>query len=308
MPKNLLSITDVSSNELRMLVNNTIKISQIENPQSLLLGKNVGVYFNRPSTRTKTSFTLAASNLGASVITYRPDDLQLTTGETIEDTAGVLGEYLDVLVIRCKETSEAKIFTVPPKMSVINALSDEEHPTQTIADLATIQEKFNQLEGRKVLFLGEGGNIATSFLLAASRIPQMELTFITPSKYGFKEQVIRQAKEFAQESSAKIFYHHNPQELPEQVDVVYTTRWRSMGEEKFDRKWLDNFKGFQVTKTLLERVSNSSTILMHDLPAERGAEVDYEVLEDERSAIYQQARNKYTSAKAILAWCCDTVF
>lgn len=307
MPKQLLSITDISTNELRILVNNTVTFDQRKNPQHLLVGKNVGIYFNRPSTRTKTSFTLAASNLGASVITYRPDELQLTTGETIEDTARVFGEYLDVLVIRCKYISEAQIFTAPNKMSVINALSDEEHPTQTIADLATIQEKFNHLEGIKVLFMAEGGNIATSFLLAASRIPQMELTFITPSKYGFKEQVIRQAEELAKESSAKIFYHHNPQELPKAVDVVYTTRWRSMGEEKLDREWLNNFKGFQVTKNLLDQVSNSSTILMHDLPAERGAEVDYEVLEDERSVIAQQARNKYTSAKAILAWCCDAV-
>lgn len=306
MTKHFLSITDIDSSELQKLVENTREKIEHKSSQNLLKGKNVGIYFNRASTRTRTSFTLAADNLGASVITYRPEELQLTTGETIEDTSGVLGEYLDILVMRCKSVKEAEIFAKQNKMSVINALTDEEHPTQTIADLATIKENFNRLEGIKVLFMGEGGNIASSFLLAAARIPQMELTFITPAKYGFKESVIRQAQQFARESSAKIFYHHNPQNLPEKVDVVYTTRWRSMGEEKSDSEWLNHFQGFQVNKDLLDRVSNSSsTIFMHDLPAERGAEVDDECLDDPRSVIYQQARNKYISAKAILAWCCD---
>lgn len=304
MTKNILSILDINADDLLKLVDYTI-YSIDTKPQSLLTGKNIGLFFDRPSTRTRTAFTLAASNLGASVISYQPSELQVTTGETWEDTSRVLSEYLDILVIRGRTTEQASLFVQPDRMGVINALTDEEHPTQTIADLVTIKQRFGRLENIRLLFLGDGGNIATSLLLAGARIPKMELTFITPQKYGFKESVISKATTLAKDSSAKISYHHDPRQLPNEVDVVYTTRWRSMGEEKSDSNWLDDFKGFQVTTALLSKVSNSSTIFLHDLPAERGAEVDFEVLEDKRSVIYQQSRNKFMSAKAILMWCCD---
>lgn len=281
----------------------TVNNSHIDK-SSVLAGKNIGLYFDRPSTRTRTAFTLAASNLGASVMTYQPDEIQVTTGETWEDTSGVLAEYLDMLVMRCRTVDQAKLFIHEDKLWVVNALTDEEHPSQALADLVTIKQCFGRLDNIHLLFLGDGGNIATSLLLTCARIPNMQATFITPKKYGFKPSVIDKAKTLAEASMAKINYHHDPKQLPQAVDAVYTTRWRSMGEEKTDRHWLDDFEGFQVTKQMLEQVSNSSTILMHDLPAERGAEVAFGVLEDDRSVIFQQARNKYETAKTILTWCC----
>ena len=303
MHKNLLSILDLNTDELLKLVDYTID-SINKDQSSLLAGKNIGLYFDRPSTRTRTSFTLAASNLGASVITYQPNEIQVTTGETWEDTSRVLSEYLDVLVMRCRTVEQAKLFAQEDGLGVVNALTDEEHPSQAIADLVTLKQCFGRLENLHLLFLGDGGNIASSLLLACAKIPNMEVTFITPENYGFKSTVIEKAKQLAEVSSAKINYHHNPKQLPSNVDAVYTTRWRSMGEEKADSNWLNNFDGFQVTKDMLEQVSHASTIMMHDLPAERGAEVDFCVLEDERSVIFQQARNKHLSAKTILAWCC----
>lgn len=303
MHKNLLSILDLNTDEMLKLVDYTI--DSIDTDKSAVLaGKNIGLYFDRPSTRTRTSFTLAAANLGASVITYQPDEIQVTTGETWEDTSRVMAEYLDMLVMRIRTVEQAKLFAQEDGLGVVNALTDEEHPSQAMADLVTIKQCFGRLDNLHLLFLGDGGNIATSLLLACSRLPNMEATFITPEKYGFKPSVIDKAKALAKVSGAKINYHHNPKELPHEVDAVYTTRWRSMGEEKTDRNWLDDFDGFQVTKQMLDQVSNSTTIVMHDLPAQRGAEVDFGVLEDERSVIFRQARNKFETAKTILTWCC----
>ncbi len=303
MNRHLFSIKELSSTELQELVDRTIQMGQSESHAGLLAQKNVGLYFKLPSTRTKTSYTLAASNLGASMVTYHPDELQLVTGETIEDTARILGEYLDVLVIRCHHIDEVRMFAEPNKMSVINASTVEEHPSQIIGDLAAIKERFNRLESIKILFIGEGGDIATSLLFAGSKAPGMELHFLMPPEYSLNKEVLNDAEELYRESSSTFKIHHDPQRFLDKVDVIYTTRWRRMGDEP-SPDWREAFKGFQVTTELLNRMSaSSSTIFMHDLPAERGAEVDGNVLDDARSIIDQQARNKYTSAKALLAWC-----
>lgn len=306
MQNNLLSILDLDTDELLRLVDYTI--DNLDADQSnLLKGKNIGIYFDRPSTRTRTSFTLAAANLGASVVTYQPNEIQVTTGETWEDTSRVLAEYLDLLVMRIRTVDDAKLFAEEDGLAVINALTDEEHPSQAMADLVTLKQCFGKLEGLHLLFMGDGGNIATSLALSCSRIPNMTMTLICPEKYGLKPEVLDKAQTLAKASGATINYHNDPNNLPKDVDAVYTTRWRSMGEDKPDDNWLSNFDGFQVTKELLESVAHEKTIMMHDLPAERGAEVDFGVLEDDRSVIFQQAKNKHTTAKTIMAWCCGVV-
>ena len=303
MNNNLLSILDLKTDEMLKLVDYTIDNVGKDN-STVLARKNIGLYFDRPSTRTRTSFTLAAENLGASVITYQPDEIQVTTGETWEDTSRVMAEYLDMLGMRIRTVEDAKLFAQEDGLGVVNALTDEEHPSQALADLVTIKQCFGHLDNIHLLFLGDGGNIATSLVLACARIPTMQITIISPEKYGLKRHVLDQAMALSKESGATVNYHNDPTNLPKNVDAVYTTRWRSMGEEKADSKWLTDFDGFQVTKQMLEQVANSTTVMMHDLPAERGAEVDFGVLEDDRSVIFQQARNKFESAKTILTWCC----
>jgi ornithine carbamoyltransferase len=305
LSKHLLSVLDFTSAEFSQLIDKAISAKNISKKKvipQLLSGKNIGIYFNRPSTRTRTSFSLAASNLGASVISYQAGEMQLTTGESIADTAAVLAEYLDILVMRCDSISQLEPYMQNQQLSVINALTDEEHPTQALADYMTIKEQFSRFEGIKILFMGEGGNIATSFLLAGARIPGLKMYFITPERYAFKDSVIRQAYELAQQSGAQIHYHHDPKQLPESVDVVYTSRWRSMGEEKAETDWLSQYKDFQITTTLFSTVSHAQSIMMHDLPAERGAEVDQNILNSSSSVIFQQAANKLATAKVIMPW------
>jgi|SRR6185369_14597290 ornithine carbamoyltransferase len=270
-----------------------------------LAGKVVGIYFRGTSTRTRTSFTVGAMRLGAGIIHFGPHDLQLVTGETVQDTARVLAGYIDVLVIRTNQTlAEMKAFAQQNEMAVINAMSDNEHPTQAIADLVTIHEAFGRLDDVHVLYLGEGNNTATSLALAVSMTPGLRLTLVTPSGYGLPDSVLEIAHQFAQKSGAIIEQHHRADRLPANVDVVYTTRWQTMGVPKPDLNWREKFAPFSVTPELMARVSKpAGTIFLHDLPAVRGQDTHDEVLDGPRSLAFRQARHKLTGAMAVLSWC-----
>jgi ornithine carbamoyltransferase len=271
-----------------------------------LKGKNVGIYFRRPSTRTRTSFTVGALNLGAGTIHYGPNDLQLVTGETIGDTARVLSGFLDILVIRTNETlAEMRAFAEQGRMAVVNAMSDNEHPTQAIADLITIREALGRLNDVNVLYLGEGNNTAASLALAMAMTPGMSLTLVTPAGYGVPDDVLRLAQDFARQSGSNIEQHHRIDRLPENVDAVYTTRWQTMGEPKADADWQERFAPYSVTPRLMAQVSKPSgtTIFLHDLPAVRGGDTHDDVLDGPQSRAFRQAEHKLTSAMAVLSWC-----
>jgi ornithine carbamoyltransferase len=270
-----------------------------------LEGKVVGIYFKRSSTRTRTAFTVAAIRLGGGTIAYGPNDLQLVTGETLHDTAKVLSGFLDILVIRTNEPlSEMKALASQDKMSVVNAMSDNEHPTQAIADLVTIKETFRRLDNIHVLYLGEGNNSAAALALAVSMTPGMRLTLVTPEGYGLPSDVLETARGFAAKHGAAVEQHHGSDDLPTPVDVVYTTRWQTMGVPKADANWQEKFIPYRVTQELMARVSRpEGTIFLHDLPAVRGAEVVDEVLDGAQSRAFRQARHKLTSAMAVLSWC-----
>jgi ornithine carbamoyltransferase len=270
-----------------------------------LEGKVVGIYFRGSSTRTRTAFTVAAMRLGAGVIAYGPNDLQVVTGETVGDTARVLSGYLDVLVIRTNGSlAEMKALASQGEMSVVNAMSENEHPTQAIADLVTIKEEFGRLDNIHVLYLGEGNNSAAALALAVSMTPGMRLTLVTPEGYGLPPEVLRTAQGFAARRGSVVEQHHGSGDLPSPVDVVYTTRWQTMGVPKADAHWQEKFTPYQVTQELMARVSRpEGTIFLHDLPAIRGSEVVDEVLDGAQSRAFRQARHKLTSAMAVLSWC-----
>ncbi|MGH9764860.1 MAG: ornithine carbamoyltransferase, partial [Blastocatellia bacterium] len=259
------------------------------------------------STRTRTSFTVGAIRLGASTVSYGKDDLQIATGETISDTARVLSEFLDVLVVRTNAAdSELQEFAGQDRMAIVNAMSEMEHPTQAIADLATIQEEFGHLDGIHILYVGEGNNTAASLALAVAQIPGMQLTLVTPHGYGLHPQVLDTALASAEKFDAKIEQHHQINNLPQNVDVVYATRWQTMGVPKADPNWRTKFAPYAVTPSLMSRVSGKKTIFLHDLPAVRGADVLDEVLDGPQSRAFRQAHHKLGSAMAVLEWCrCD---
>jgi ornithine carbamoyltransferase len=197
--RHVLSIAELGPDNLADILNRGHAIAAgADGGAQPLKGKTVGIYFRRPSTRTRTSFTVGALKLGAGTINYGPNDLQLVTGETIGDTARVLSGFLDILVIRTNETlAEMRAFTEQGRMAVVNAMSDNEHPTQAIADLITMKETLGRLNDLHVLYLGEGNNTAASLALAMAMTPGLSLTLVTPEGYGVPDDVLRLAQDFA---------------------------------------------------------------------------------------------------------------
>lgn len=304
--RHVLSLAEVGPDNLANMVQYSLDIIDGRKAADRPLdGKIVGIYFKGTSTRTRTAFTVGALKLGASTIAYGPNDLQLVTGETIQDTARVLSGFLDALVIRTNDTiEEMKSLTVQGKMAIINAMSENEHPTQAIADLVTIREEFGRLDGVHILYLGEGNNSAAALALAVGMTPGMRLTLATPEGYALPESMLELAGSFAREAGSSIEQSHDIESLPESVDVVYTTRWQTMGVSKPDPAWRDKFRPYSVTKELMSRVSKpSGTIFLHDLPAVRGDDVMDEVLDGPQSRAFRQAQHKLTSAMSVLNWC-----
>jgi len=302
--RDLLSILDLSPAEVEYLTRRALAIKYAAADPQTLRGRTVGVYFSKTSTRTRTAFAAGAGRLGATVVTFGPGDLQTNTGETLEDTARTFAGYLDVLVMRTAESvRDMQTFAAHPSMSVVNALSDGEHPTQALADLATLLDHFGRLEGLHLLYCGEGNRTAAALALALARVPGARLTLATPAGYGVHAPTLAGARALAAEHGATVEETHDPAALPRGVDVVYTSRWQEMGVSKPDPGWKTRFAPFRVTRALMERVSAPATVFMHDLPAVRGEDVDDEVLDGPRSLAWVQAQHKLFSAMAVLEWC-----
>jgi ornithine carbamoyltransferase len=304
--RHLLSIRDLASEELLQLVDDSVGIARGEwSERRPLQGKTVGIYFRKSSTRTRTSFTVGAAKLGASTIAYGPADLQLVTGETVGDTGRVLANFLDILVVRTNDSlAEMRELAAQGDMAIVNAMSDDEHPTQVLADLSALKEALGRLAGVHLLFIGEGNNTAASLALAAARVPGMRLTLVTPAGYGVPAADLDEAIHHGAARGAVIEQHHEMSRLPAGVDAVYTTRWLTMGVPKADADWLSRFRPYCVTPEVMRRVGKpEGTIFLHDLPAMRGYEVCDEVLDGAQSIAFRQAFHKLTSAMAILNWC-----
>jgi ornithine carbamoyltransferase len=307
--RHLLSVADLESETLLSLVENAVEIASGRwRDRRPLAGRIVGIYFRKTSTRTRTSFTVGAMKLGAQVISYGPNDLQIVTGETIPDTARVLANYLDALVIRTNESiDEMRQLARQDRMAIVNAMSDNEHPTQSLADLATLRERFGRLSGLHLLYMGEGNNSASALALAVARLSGMRLTLVTPEGYGLPASFIQEVQVAAAGRGSEIEQHHDLDRLPREVDAVYTTRWLTMGVQKADADWLDRFRPYTVTPKIMAAVSkrDGSTVFLHDLPAMRGYEVVDEVLDGPQSIAFRQAYHKMTSAMAVLDWCLE---
>jgi len=301
--RHFISLDDLTDHDLRAIVARADQLA--DRPRSAatsLFGDVVGIYFRRTSTRTRTAFSAGALRLGARIIAYGPGDLQTNTGESIEDTGRVLSSMLDVLVARtAADPAELRAIAAQDRMAVINAMSEDEHPTQAIADLTTVVRQFGRVDGLRMLYLGEGNNTAAALALALSRFPGVELHLHTPPGYGLAPDVLTRAIAHASRSGASIVERHDPDDLPTGVDVVYTTRWQTTGTTKPDPDWRKAFAPFQVTTDVWQ--TSKEAVFMHDLPAHRGEEVTAEVLDGPHSMAFAQAENKLYSAMAILEWC-----
>lgn len=305
MSKHFLSLADLSREEFLRIVDRAVAIAEHPASAKTLAGRFVGIYFRKTSTRTRTSFSIGAMKMGAGLITYGPNDLQVCTGESVHDTARVLSGYLDALVVRtADDPEELRAMAAAGNLSIINAMSSDEHPTQALSDFAAIKRRFSRLEGLRLLYLGEGNNTAAALALAASRCRGFEATFLTPDGYGIPRNLLELAQTAARDYGARLTEGHDLQAIQGPVDVVYTTRWQTTGTEKNDEFWRERFAPFRVTEAVMRAVSKpSGTVFMHDLPAVRGEDCDGCVLDGAQSIAFEQARQKLFSAMAILEWC-----
>src|SRR5215203_3276267 len=255
--KHLLSISDLKGENVLSLIESAVAIAEGRREgQRPLAGRIVGIYFRKTSTRARTSFSVGAMKLGAQVIAYGPNDLQIVTGETVPDTARVLANYRDALVIRTNESiDEMRQLTNQDRMAVVNAMSENEHPTQSLADLATLRERFGRLSGLHLLYIGEGNNSASAIALAVARVSGMRLTLVTPEGYGLPASFIEEVQGTAADHGSEIEQHHDLHRLPREVDAVYTTRWLTMGVRKADGDWIDRFRPYSVTPEMMAEVS-----------------------------------------------------
>jgi ornithine carbamoyltransferase len=301
--KHIISLKDLSPNEMLEIIDRGIEYS--DNRVELghqLKGKILGIYFKKTSTRTRTAFSTAALRLGAQIITYGPNDLQINTGETMEDTLQVLSKMLDGLVLRTAESPDIlRAFANQKRMSIVNGMTEDEHPTQALADLTTIKQHFGELSGLEIIYLGEGNNTTTALALAIAKIPNMKIRFFTPPNYNIDPILLQYAKEEGIRRNTIIEEFHDLKNLPKESDIVYTTRWQTTGTSKLDANWRDIFEPFAVTQELMNKFPNA--VFMHDLPAHRGEEVEAGVIDGVKSIVFQQAENKAHSAKAVLEWC-----
>jgi ornithine carbamoyltransferase len=300
--RHLLSVDDLGGAELDRIVRRGAEFAAgLGDGARPLADQVVGVLFRKTSTRTRTAFSVGALRLGARLVTYGPDDLQENTGETIADTGRVLSRMLDVLVARTAgPEDELRAYAAQQRMAVVNAMSAGEHPTQALTDLTTLLRHFGRVEGLRVLYVGEGNNTAAALALALTRYPGTELHLRTPPGYGVGADYLRRAAAHAQRAGSSVEQRHTMERLPD-VDVVYTTRWQTTGTSKPDPRWREVFAPFQVDRAVM--AANPGAVFMHDLPAHRGEEVTADVLDGPRSIAFDQAENKYHSARAVLEWC-----
>jgi ornithine carbamoyltransferase len=302
--RHFLSLRDVDDDVLRHLVDQSCRYAAAPGPVpgQPLAGRIVATYFRKTSTRTRAAFSVAAVHLGAAVLPLGPDDLQENTGESRADTGRVLGAMVDALVIRTAgPDAELRDYAAQGRIPVINAMSAEEHPTQAVADLATMRHHLGTLDGVRVLYLGEGNNTAAALALALSRYKRTELHLRTPPGYGLAPDVLATAVDAARNTGSVVEEQHDMNGLPAGVDVVYTTRWQTTGTTKPTADWRTVFAPFSVTSELMDE--HPGACFLHDLPAHRGEEVAAEVLDGARSLAFVQAGFKLHSAKAVLEWC-----
>ncbi|MEM1583872.1 MAG: ornithine carbamoyltransferase [Nitrososphaerota archaeon] len=268
--------------------------------RDVLEGRNIALLFKKPSTRTRNSFQVAASRLGALSVYMRPDELQLARGEPIIDTANVLDRYYDGLVIRTFEQAEVEEYARYMKNPVINALTDEEHPCQAMADLLTIIEKKSRLDGLRMVYTGDVWNVCHS-LITVAPVFGIDLIIAVPRGYEPLPEIWKFGQDRASRNGTRLEIVHDIREAVKGADIVYANTWWSMGKPEMEKeKRKIDFKPFTVTADIMN-LAKEDAIFMHCLPAYRGNEMTTEVIEGKWSVVYDQAENRLWTEAAILA-------
>ena len=294
--ENFLSILDLTREEILYLIDLAIKFKTKEIKYTLK-DKVLGLIFDKASTRTRVSFQVAMSRLGGSTIEINPNTSQISRGEPIKDTARVLNRYCDALAIRTFEQRNVKEYSKWFLKPVINALTDEEHPCQVLADFLTIQENFGNFEGLTLTFIGDGNNVANSLILCGALLG-IKIQIACPKGYEPNPIVLRKIKQINKQNSLVIF--NDPIAASKGANILYTDVWSSMGEENKKNFKNEKFAGFTLDKKLID-VANHDVIILHCLPAYRGMEITDEMIESKNSKVFDQAENRLHAQQALLA-------
>lgn len=266
-----------------------------------LPGRTLGMLFTKSSTRTRVSFQVGIHQLGGIGLFLSGNDLQIGRGEPIRDTARVLSRYLDAIMIRTFAHSDVEELALYADIPIINGLTDLLHPCQVLADLQTIREyKGKNLKGLKLTYIGDGNNMAHSLMYGAAKMG-IDITLACPEGYDPNAEVLRRAKEVAEDSGSLVKVYRDPKEAAEGADVVYTDVWASMGQEGEAALRRKAFEGVYQVNDDLMKVTKDDAIVLHCLPAHRGEEITDEVMEGKHSAIFDEAENRLHAQKAVMA-------
>lgn len=296
--RHLLSSADLTASETAHLLDIAGKLKR--RPQEVLKGKHLALLFEKASLRTRVSFEVAMDKLGAFTMYLDPREVGLGEREAIRDVSRVLARYVDIVAVRTYGQVIVEEYAQWSSIPVINALTDEEHPCQALADILTLKEKFGDLRGKSLAFIGDGNNVAASLVVTASALG-MDVRVASPRGYMLPESIIAEASTRAAESGGKFTAVVDPAEAVAGAQALYTDVWTSMGQEREAERRRIDFADYQLNGALVGKAAPGAFI-MHDLPAHRGEEITDEVFESPGSIIFDQAENRVWAQAAAAAF------
>ena len=296
--RHLLSSADLTESETAHLLDIAGKLKR--RPQEVLKGKHLALLFEKASLRTRVSFEVAMDKLGAFTMYLDPREVGLGEREAIRDVSRVLARYVDIVAVRTYGQVIVEEYAQWSSIPVINALTDEEHPCQALADLLTLKEKFGDLRGKSLAFVGDGNNVAASLVVTAAALG-MDVRIASPRGYMLPEAIISEASARAAEAGGTFTAVVDPSEAVGGVQAIYTDVWTSMGQEREAERRRIDFADYQLNSGLVEKAAPGAFI-MHDLPAHRGEEITDDVFESAGSIIFDQAENRVWAQAAVAAF------
>lgn len=300
--KDLLRTEHLSREDVELILSSASDFAtQPLRSQSALSGKTVAVYMTKPSTRTRLASESAIAHLGGSPIFLRQEDLQIGRGETISDTAKIVSQFCSALIIRTFAQSDVDELGAHASIPVINALTDDDHPTQALADWLTIREKFGaDISGRKFVYLGDGNNVTNAWLIMGAIMGAHVVAATPPGNFAPDKKVVDIASNIASHHGGKVEVTNDPRTAAKDASVIYTDVWMSMGDPEEQRREKEKVLApYAVTSEIMSLAAKDS-IFMHCLPAHRGEEVSAEVIDGPQSVVWREAFHRRTTIQAIL--------
>ena len=300
--KDLLRTSDLSKSDIQLLLDTAGKFAKKPlQAKKTLAKRTVAIYMTKSSTRTRLASESAVTHLGGTPIFMRADDLQIGRGESIADTARVISGFCSALIVRTFAQSDVDELGKHASIPVINALTDDDHPTQLLADWLTISERFGKsFKDRKFVYVGDGNNVANSWLIMGATMGAHVVVATPEGKWAPKSDVVNQANEIARKSGGKIEVLTDPKSAAKGASAIYTDVWMSMGDSEADRtEKINALSSFAVTKELM-KLTTKDSIFMHCLPAHRGEEVAADVIDGEKSVVWRQAFHRRTTIQSLL--------